>query len=100
MQKQILVVSTEHEILETIIRLINSNPNMHGTGINTVDQALTMFRSAAYDLVLIGAGLSKEEEQELVTTIERSRNRVPVVFHYGGGSGLLFTEIYGALGKV
>ncbi|WP_276088510.1 hypothetical protein [Pedobacter sp. JY14-1] len=95
---EILIVCAHTEILNTILRLINSNESLHGTGANTLEQAITTFTSSSCDLVLIGAGLSETEEQELESIISRSRKKVPVVHHYGGGSGLLFTEIYGALG--
>jgi len=99
-QREILVVCTQQEILNTILRLINSNETMNATGANTLEQAITVFKSAAYDMVLIGAGLSKEEEAELEGIVAKSRAKVPVVHHYGGGSGLLFTEIYECLGKI
>lgn len=98
-QAEILIVCTQQEILNTIVRLINSNETMRGTGANTLEQAITVFKSATYDMVLIGAGLSPEEENELEGIISRARTKVPVVHHYGGGSGLLFTEIYECLGK-
>lgn len=96
---EILVVCTHDEILKTIIRLIDSNSAMHGTGANTLEEALNLFKSSSFHLVLIGAGLSSEEEEELIQNVNRLRLKVPVVHHYGGGSGLLFTEIYQALGK-
>jgi len=98
-QAEILIVCTQQEILNTIVRLINSNETMKGTGANTLEQAITVFKSATYDMVLIGAGLSPEEESELEGIISKSRTKVPVVHHYGGGSGLLFTEIYECLGR-
>ena len=96
---EILIICTYDEILKTIVRLIDSNTSLKGTGANTLEQALTLFKSATFDLILIGAGLKIEEEEELITNIERSLKKIPVVRHYGGGSGLLFTEIFQALGK-
>lgn len=63
-----------------------------------LEQALMLFKTSSFDLILIGAGL-KTEEEELITNINRSIKKIPVVRHYGGGSGLLFTEIFQALGK-
>jgi hypothetical protein len=95
---EILIICTHDEILKTIVRLIDSNASMQGTGANTLEQALMLFKISSFDLILIGAGLKKEEE-ELITNIDRSIKKIPVVRHYGGGSGLLFTEIFQALGK-
>ncbi|MFP5079780.1 hypothetical protein [Pedobacter sp. JCM 36344] len=96
---EILIVCSHDEILKTIVRLINSNTSMRGTGANTLEQALTLFKSTSFQLVLIGAGLKPEEEKELIENLNRLQRKVPIVQHYGGGSGLLFTEIFKALGK-
>jgi DNA-binding NtrC family response regulator len=96
---EILIICTHDEILKTIVRLIDSNASMQGTGANTLEQALMLFTTSSFDLILIGAGLKREEEEELNTNIDRSIKKIPVVRHYGGGSGLLFTEIFQALGK-
>ena len=96
---EILIICTHDEILKTIVRLIDSNSSLRGTGANTLEQALTLFKSATFDLILIGAGLNIQEEEELITNIDRSIKKTPIVRHYGGGSGLLFTEIFQALGK-
>jgi len=96
---EILIICTHDEILKTIVRLIDSNPDLHGTGVRTLEEALTVFKSASFQLVLIGAGLKDEEELELVEGITRLAPQVPIVHHFGGGSGLLFTEIYQSLGK-
>ncbi|WP_288880434.1 hypothetical protein [Pedobacter panaciterrae] len=94
---EVLVVCTHQEILNTVVRLVNSNTEMSAIGANTLEQAITTFRSANFDLVLMGAGLEKAEETELEQVIRKVNRKIPMVFHYGGGSGLLFTEIYEAL---
>ncbi|MHA4895006.1 hypothetical protein ACXZ1K_09650 [Pedobacter sp. PWIIR3] len=96
---EILIVCTHEEILKTIVRLINSNPEMNATAAVSQEQAITLFSSASFSLVLIGAGLTEQEESDLIAKVKSSRLKVPVIAHYGGGSGLLFTEIYQALGK-
>ncbi len=94
-----MVVCTHEEILKTVVRLINSNSEMNATAVSTLGQAITVLKSAYFDMVLVGSGLSKEEESELADTTEKMRQKIPLVYHYGGGSGLLFAEIYEALKK-
>lgn len=94
-----MVVCCHEEILKTIVRLINSNPEMNATAVNSQEQAVTVFKSSKFDLVLIGAGLERQEEEELVSIVRKTSPQTPVVLHYGGGSGLLFSEIYQALNK-
>ena len=98
-QTEILVVCCHEEILKTIERLINSDPEMTARPANSLEQAITLFKSAYFDLVLIGAGLERQEEDDLIAIIRKASPKTPMVLHYGGGSGLLFTEIKQGLGK-
>jgi len=87
----ILVVGKHPEIMKTILRLINNKPGWSGTGAFNANEALDQV--AAADVVLLGAGLSEAETAQL-----KAGFSVSVVQHYGGGSGLLYAEIYQALG--
>ncbi|EOR93643.1 hypothetical protein ADIARSV_3183 [Arcticibacter svalbardensis MN12-7] len=44
----------------------------------------------SYNLILLGAGI---DEVSLRSLIEELGLDIPVVLHYGGGSGLLLAEI-------
>jgi hypothetical protein len=88
---KILIVGKHPDIMKTILRLINNKPGWTGTGAFTVDEALGQ---PTVDVVLLGAGLSKEESEQIKLSF-----KVPVVQHYGGGSGLLYAEIYQAIGE-
>ena len=89
-EAKILIVGKHPEIMKTILRLINNKPDWTGIGAFTVAEALSQ---AGIDVVLLGAGLSIAETQQIQQNFS-----VPVVQHYGGGSGLLYAEIYQALG--
>jgi hypothetical protein len=58
----------------------------------SVSEAKEKGRLTQPDVVLLGAGLTPGESSEI-----RNHFSAPVVQHYGGGSGLLFAEIYEAL---
>jgi len=91
---KILVISKNQEILATIIRLIGKKPNWHADGTADVQTALLKAESGDYDLLLLGSGLTEHEEQQLFLRCNQSTRYVK---HYGGGSGLLYTEIELAL---
>ena len=55
--------------------------------------------AAEFDVLLLGAGLAPNEESALKSAAESANPPVPVVAHYGGGSGLLFAEVWGVLGR-
>ena len=90
---EILVVGTNQRIMQTILRLINGKPRFSGHIAFSADEAVAKSQSVQFNLVLLGAGLTPNESGVL-----RSAFNVPVVQHYGGGSGLLYAEIYQALG--
>lgn len=94
----VLVVGRNPEILNTIIRLINHKPEWSCTGALTDEEAVSAFTGQSFDIVLIGAGVSLGEKQKLCEIFNAQKPVVPIVQHYGGGSGLLFAEIYQALG--
>ena len=96
---EILVVCCHPEISATIIRLIDKGEEMAGTAVASPEEAMINFTARPYDLVLIGAGLAPEREQLLEVELKKQRPEVPVVYHFGGGSGLLYTEIKRALNK-
>lgn len=95
MQKtEILVVGKHPEIMKVIARLLNSNPDWNGTCVLSVDEAIQKSADINFNIVLLGAGLDAIETQQL-----QDHFTVPVIQHYGGGSGLLSAQIYGALNK-
>jgi DNA-binding response OmpR family regulator len=93
MQKiEILIVGKHPEIMKTILRLINNKPGWNGTAAFTGNEAVEKGDSTLFDIVLLGAGLNEDEAEQIKTYYT-----LPVVQHYGGGSGLLYAEIYQGL---
>ncbi|SEB19496.1 hypothetical protein [Pedobacter hartonius] len=95
---EILVVCTNDRILQTVIRLLNTNASWKATGALTPEEVLRKCRETAYQVFLIGAGLTDTEEAGLSAAVKQIHPAIHVIPHYGGGSGLLFAEIYLALG--
>lgn len=93
---EILAICTHEGILQTVNRLINNNELWNSTGAIDIQQAREIADTKDFDLILIGSGLTAAEEQELESVLAAHKN-IPVVKHYGGGSGLLFGEIHHAL---
>ena len=93
MQKiEILAVGKHPEIMKVILRLLNNNPEWNGTCVLSATEAIEKYNSISFDVVLLGAGLNEDEARQL-----QQHFTVPVVQHYGGGSGLLYGQIYQAL---
>ena len=98
-QIEILVIGTNDQILATVLRLLNTNVSWNATGVSTPGEALKKCRELNYQVFLIGAGLTDAEEAELAIQIKNIHSDIHIVPHYGGGSGLLYAEIYLALEK-
>ena len=97
---EILVAGTNDKILATIVRLLNKNKDWNATGVSSVVAAVDSCREKLYHVVLIGAGLTDQQEKELAIEVRQSNPEIHVIPHYGGGSGLLFAELYLALGTI
>jgi len=94
---EILVIGRHPEILQTVVRLVNNNPEWNATGVITDDEALAIFSAQTFKLVLLGGGIEKESEDMLCASFTAQNTDIIIVQHYGGGSGLLSAEIYQAL---
>ncbi|MCF2498095.1 response regulator receiver protein [Dyadobacter chenhuakuii] len=93
----ILVLADHAEILETMIRLINKNDQWNGTGVSSLDEARIAFEINKFDLVLLGVGVDEEAESQILRLCETVAPQTVCMRHYGGGSGLLYSEIKHAL---
>ena len=89
----ILYIGRHPEILETVIRLINANENWNGVGVINDWEAKEIFLIKDFSLVLLGSGIQEESETELYTFFKNQNPKIGIIQHYGGGSGLLKSEI-------
>ena len=89
----ILYVGRHLEILATVIRLINANENWNGVGVMNDEEAKDIFLRKDFSLVLLGSGIQEESETNLCTFFNKLNPNIIIIQHYGGGSGLLKSEI-------
>ena len=93
----ILVIADHPEILATILRLIDKTGIWNGVGADNPANAVEVFKSARFELVLLGVGVDEETERQLLQVFKSVNPDVICIRHFGGGSGLLFSEIQHAL---
>ncbi len=96
---RILVYGTHPEIVATVLRVINREEAWQAWGSVEEGALMSLARQRTYDLVLLGAGLDAREEQKVRAALEYGQPGIPIVQHFGGGSGLLKSEIEGAIGR-
>ncbi|MFC4263279.1 hypothetical protein ACFOWM_10345 [Ferruginibacter yonginensis] len=94
---KILAVGTHAEILEVVVRLINQNEQWQGMGAADTTQAITMLQQHTFNLVLLCNGLSSADESIVKNAATSLQQHIKVLQHWGGGSGLLYSEIQMAL---
>ncbi len=63
----------------------------------TLEDVITQASRQAFQLVLLSSGLDETAEKQVRTALQQLQPHVPIVQHYGGGSGLLYNEIAEAL---
>ncbi|TDE10210.1 response regulator receiver protein [Dyadobacter psychrotolerans] len=93
----ILVLADHPEILATILRLINKNELWNGVGAASATDALSVFQENVFDLVLLGVGVDDQTELVLRSSFTSTNPDMICIRHFGGGSGLLYSEIQHAL---
>jgi len=93
----ILVVGRHPDIMPVVLRLINQHAGWESTGAMTDEEAMEQFQQQSFNLVLLSSGVPEESERELRAFFQSQQPSVPVIQHYGGGSGLLENEILAAL---
>jgi hypothetical protein len=99
MKIQLLVIGRHEEILQTLVRLINKNEAWEAKGCLQDEEAIQLFDTVHFDMILLSSGIAKHCEDSLCLHFRNKRPAIKIVQHYGGGSGLLSNEILQALNK-
>lgn len=100
MKVTILVVGRHEEIMQTLLRIIHKNENWTAKAAMTDEEAIALFDTHQFDIVLLSSGIDEASEQMLRSSFQSKDPAIPVIQHYGGGSGLLSNEITQVLGEI
>jgi hypothetical protein len=92
----ILVIGRQPEILTKVLELINKNNSYFAEGTLTDDDAITMFNTGQFNLVLLCQGIDTSSDKKLRHIFNSRNPRIKIIQHFGGGSGLLFNELQAA----
>lgn len=94
---KILHYGKHPEILKTVLRLINKNLNWAAKGAVQEEYIIKLAKQNSFDLLLLGAGITDFSEEKVKSFVRQIQPKIKIVQHYGGGSGLLKSEILSAL---
>lgn len=81
------------QITNVVIRLLHAMEGYSGVANNSINEMLTSLRENKYDFLLIGAGFDEEQENTIRKKAQEINPKIKILNHFGGGSGLLKSEL-------
>jgi DNA-binding response OmpR family regulator len=93
----ILAIGRDEAIMQVVHRLLNAHEAWTGSTATTDEGMNNALDKGVYDIVLLCAGITGEEEKQWREKLQGQHTATIVLRHYGGGSGLLENEILAAL---
>ncbi len=88
-----LVIGKNREILDTLKRVIEKNEGWSAETLSDESQSHDFITNNEVDVVLLSSGLKDRFEKEIIAFCRNLDKEVKVIEHYGGGSGLLRSEV-------
>ncbi|MCY4779347.1 hypothetical protein ORI89_06780 [Sphingobacterium sp. UT-1RO-CII-1] len=89
-----LVVGKNTDILQTLQRIIENNEGWKAEIMSDEMHCQAYLLEKPVDVLLLSSGLEAAFEKEMKIFARSLEKRVEVIEHYGGGSGLLKSEVY------
>ena len=90
---EFLILGKNQPILEILLRLVNAYENWNAVGFSDENAAQEYFLNNKIDIVLLSSGIEDHVEKEFTSFCLKHQPEVEVIEHFGGGSGLLKSEI-------
>ncbi|WP_264538035.1 hypothetical protein [Flavobacterium sp. N1736] len=90
---EFLILGKNEAILPILLRLVNANENWNGVSFSDEKIAQEYFLNNKIDIVLLSSGIEDHIEKEFTSFCLKHHPDVEVIEHFGGGSGLLQSEI-------
>lgn len=96
---QFLVIGKNPEILETLKRVIEKNEGWKADLCSNENDCYKRIKERQIDLVLLSSGLEEAAENRIREFCSQVNHNIKVIEHYGGGSGLVRSEVESCFGK-
>jgi 2-hydroxy-3-keto-5-methylthiopentenyl-1-phosphate phosphatase len=90
---EFLLLGKNEAILAILLRLVNADENWNAVAFNNEKEAQEYFQNHKIDIVLLSSGIEDRIEKEFTSFCIKNQPEVEVIEHFGGGSGLLKSEI-------
>ncbi|MNL03574.1 hypothetical protein D3C87_1241150 [compost metagenome] len=76
-----------------LLRLVNAYEDWNAVSFHNEKEAQDYFQNHKIDVVLLSSGIEDHVEKEFTSFCLKQQPNVEVIEHFGGGSGLLKSEI-------
>jgi len=90
---EFLILGKNEAILAILLRLVNANEDWNAISFSDEKEAQDYFLNNKIDIVLLSSGIEDRIEKEFTSFCIKIQPEVEVIEHFGGGSGLLKSEI-------
>ncbi|WP_456311916.1 hypothetical protein [Pseudomonas shirazensis] len=90
---EFLLLGKNEAILAILLRLVNADENWNAVAFDNENEAQEYFQNHKIDIVLLSSGIEDHIEKEFTSFCIKNQPDVEVIEHFGGGSGLLKSEI-------
>lgn len=90
---EFLLLGKNEAILAILLRLVNADENWNAIAFNDENEAQEYFQNHKIDIVLLSSGIEDHVEKQFTSFCLKQQPEVEVIEHFGGGSGLLKSEI-------
>lgn len=90
---EFLLLGKNEAILAILLRLVNADENWNAIAFNNENEAQEYFKNNKIDVVLLSSAIEDHVEKDFTTFCLKHQPDVEVIEHFGGGSGLLRSEI-------
>ncbi|OXA88896.1 hypothetical protein [Flavobacterium hercynium] len=93
MKLEFLILGKNESILPILLRLVNADENWNAIAFTDEHLAQEHFLNNKIDMVLLSSAIEDHVEKEFTSFCLKNNPDVEVIEHFGGGSGLLRSEI-------
>lgn len=90
---EFLLLGKNEAILAILLRLVNAYEDWNAVAFSSEKEAQDYFQNHKIDVVLLSSGIEDHVEKEFTLFCLEQQPEVEVIEHFGGGSGLLKSEI-------
>lgn len=90
---EFLILGKNQPILEILTRLVNAYEEWNAIPFSDENLAQEYFLKNKIDIVLLSSGIEDQVEKQFTSFCIKTQPDVEVIEHFGGGSGLLRSEI-------